>query len=220
MNEEQKAYNLMLKQAFIENEYGILKKTYETVCSDYENITLLCFIDDLLERERAFFYLSDTITNNIENIFYLIKENNKNEIIIPAINNIAMDFNILNNESTEKKYQELSDYLKDNFYLRSGNNKYYKNNSINDLKEYSLSTHLFDYTFYEKTKDKNFDIIFQNNTLLEFIFSLNYMSEYMPELFTQDNRDLYLDTLERIQLKEKRTKKYVKYAKNNIKKIY
>ena len=46
------------------------------------------------------------------------------------------------------------------------------------------------------------------------------MTEYMPELFTSDNRDLYLDTLDKIQLKDKRTKNYVKYAKKNIKRIY
>ena len=220
MNEEQKAYNLMLKQAFIVNEYSILKKTYETVCSEYENITLLCFISDLLERERSFFYLSDTITRSIEEIFYLIKENNKNRSIIPAINNMTIDFNIINNESSEEKYKNLNAYLKDSFYLRSGTNKYYKSNNINDLKDYSISTHLFDYVLYQYTKKKNFDDIFKKNTLLEFIFSLNYMTEYMPELFTSDNRDLYLDTLDKIQLKDKRTKNYVKYAKKNIKRIY
>ncbi len=220
MNEEQKAYNLMLKQAFIENEYKILRETYEEACSEYENITLLCFINDLLERERSFYYLSDTITYKIENIFYLIKENNKDKSIIPAINEMTIGFNIINNESVEEKYKNLSAYLKDNFYLRSGNNTYYKSNDINKLKKYSIATHSFDYIFYQSTKKQNFDIFLQNDILLEFIFSLNYMTEYMPELFTSDNRKLYLDTLDKIQSRDKKTKKYVKSAKKNIKKIY
>lgn len=191
------------------------------------DLVLLYTIYDLVETEKNFFYLSDEVTKKIDDIFNIIRWNIKDERLTQIINELVIYFREFRKKSFIEKKMEQQKYLQEDFIIRSRTEKYYNtvfrllDNNMYHLSLANIAFQKFDYQFFWNAMKLDFNDTIRNEKYFDFIFSLNYFINYNIEaLFTEDKKELYLDTLKEIEHQDRSIKVFTKLARKHLKEIY
>lgn len=162
-----------LNRLIIKNQ--LLTIPSEELCkiyNDKELMTILIYmLNDLIKNEPEFIIVCDEIVDNIQNILFEKRQQYKKDELNLSINNIIIKLNSIIGEEKIYKEEKKKNYKLNQLYTRNLN----YNLSFDELKNLII----YDAITYNSLINP----IKQEITIEYFISSLNYLMEYVPELF-------------------------------------
>lgn len=218
---ESRVHRLALKYYFLNFDSFAIQQIY----SDSFNYRLfLKDISILLKEDKEFFLMYPKALGIILDVVSKQRFKEENRLAWFFANEVIVLTNQLNHYPN--KNNVVRNYYKRQFYLRFGthevyqrNEIYYKENAISSGTCFLLELQSHDYEVYCLSQSEDFSYCLPSHGEVEFISSINYLSQYLPEMFTDGVVQSAMDTLEQIA-KDESYKQYYKATRKNLKNFY
>lgn len=214
---QSKIEKLALKDIFL----GSTQQRKE-VYSHPENYKLLLKnMKSLLEEEQEFFIFYPAALSMIQDLITIQRFKEENY----SLRSITNEVIVLSNELKGAPNSEeiLRRYLKVQFFKRFGTHKVYRQREDRDsgillLRNLLLELQTFDYELYSKISSFDSFSSISFSKRIKFVSSINYLSQYLPEIFTERFIIDAMNTLDQI-IDDGHYKEYQKVARKNLEKL-